>query len=293
MNKSKIQVLIEGTVGSMLSLLKVIILSKLGVRLAKKVNNECVILANGPSLNDAIEEGVKLFPGKDLICVNTFAETEPYQKLKPSYYVLISPELYRPNVEEFLKQKRKQLFTAIAENTTWALSLYIPIEAKKYKEWRSIISKNERISIYYFNTSPVEGLRSVNHFLFRQNLGMPRPHNVLIPSLFLSINMSYEKIYLLGVDHSWLKDIWVTEDNRVLLTQKHFYDADRAKPLPMNKGGRGERKLHEVLQKFLYAFRGYFILNGYAKSKEVQILNLTEGSYIDAFERASINKTGN
>jgi hypothetical protein len=53
----------------------------------------------------------------------------------------------------------------------------------------------------------------------------------------------------------------------------------------MHQGGKGERKLHEVLMKFVYSFEGYFTIRQYAEYKHTQILNCTPGSFIDAFDR--------
>ena len=119
---------------------------------------------------------------------------------------------------------------------------------------------------------------------------MPRPHNVIIPSLMIAINLKYKNIYLFGVDHSWLSEITVTDGNDVLINQKHFYDENISKPNTMNKGGVGKRKLYEVLEKFMLSFRGYFIIKDYANYRKTKILNATKNSYIDAFEKVSINK---
>ena len=88
--------------------------------------------------------------------------------------------------------------------------------------------------------------------------GMPRPHNVLIPSIILSMRMGFKKIYLAGADHSWLKEIFVSEDNEVFLTQKHFYDEKKAEARTMDKLGKGSRKLsnEELLNRDYY--RGRF-----------------------------------
>lgn len=97
--------------------------------------------------------------------------------------------------------------------------------------------------------------------------------------------MGYEKIHLIGADHSWLKDLWVDENNLVMLRQKHFYDETTAKANPMYKKGQDTRKLHEVLQKFVISFEAYFTLEKFATKKGQKIINLTPGSFIDAFER--------
>jgi hypothetical protein len=130
---------------------------------------------------------------------------------------------------------------------------------------------------------------------------MPRPHNVLIPSLILSINMKFSNIYVCGADHSWLKEIYVDNENEVLLSQKHFYDKqaqkqsdyrDMAVPQPMYHGGsNNKRKLHEVLEKFYYTFRSYWKIKSLAESQAVKIYNITPISYIDAFDRLDISKS--
>ena len=60
-------------------------------------------------------------------------------------------------------------------------------------------------------------------------------------------------------------------------------------PKPMYHGTtKKERKLHEVLIKFYYAFKGYWDLKEYAGKKNVEIVNLTANSYIDAFNKEDI-----
>lgn len=291
--KSAFQVFVENTVLSLLSLLKIALLSSLNIKLPihLKKNEDCVILGNGPSLNNSLKEHDFSFKSKDLICVNYFAETAYYEKLKPAFYILNAPEMWLEDVDDEYYSKGENFFSTLSKNTTWDLTFFIPAGAKKYDRWQKKIATNKLIKVYYFNTTPIEGFSGFKFFCFNKNLGMPRPHNVLIPSIMLSINLLYKNIYLLGAEHSWLKDLWVNDSNEVLLTQKHFYDEGSAKPLPMNKLGKGSRKLHEVLIKFVYAFQGYFELRAYAETKAVRILNATPDSYIDAFERVPlINK---
>lgn len=287
--KSSFQIFIENTVLSLLSVIKIAVLSAFNIKLpySAKKNQECVILGNGPSLNKSLQELEFKFPEKDLICVNYFAETPFYTTLKPPLYILNAPEMWLEDVDEDYYKKSDKLFTTIAEKTSWNLALLIPTPAKNYDRWKRKIATNSFIEVYYFNTTPIDGFDKFKKFCFEKNLGMPRPHNVLIPSIMLSINLSYKKIYLLGAEHSWLKEIWVNDSNEVLLTQKHFYDEGSAKALPMNKLGKGSRKLHEVLIKFVYAFQGYFELKSYAETHNIQILNATPESYIDAFDRVT------
>lgn len=286
--KSKAQILLEKLFFSTLSVPKILLMSKRnGFKNIhhKKQHKDCIILANGPSLKKSIEFITKIQSNYDLMCVNHFAETEAYSILKPTHYILNAPEMWMDDVEpEFIK-KGEKLFNAIQSNTKWEINLFIPSSAKNYSRWKNILNQNPQIHINYFNTTPVEGFDSLLTKSIYKGWGMPRPHNVLIPSTVLCMRMRYEKIYLVGADHSWLPEIWVDEANNVFLTQKHFYDEDKAKAKPMDKLGKGNRSLPEILEKFTYAFSAYFKLNEIAQKHNQKILNATEGSYIDAFER--------
>jgi len=96
-------------------------------------------------------------------------------------------------------------------------------------------------------------------------------------------------VYLLGADHSWLTQISVDSDNKVLLNQKHFYDEDSSTAKQMHKNhGKGNRQLHEVLEKFYYSFQAYHLLQSYATTRGTFVANLTQDSFIDAFPKKKI-----
>lgn len=279
--------------GSFITLIRVIILSKPGLKLKgiQNTSKECAILMNGPSLNGSVQKHREFIQAKEMICANFFPLSSLYEEFRPSRYFIVAPELWYPEVDDIFRSKSRELFTTLNEKTDWPLELFIPARASRYSGWREMIENNPNIVINYINVTPIEGLKSIRHFFYNRKLGMPRPHNILIPSLMLSIYLNYRKVYIFGADHSWLPEISVDEDNRVLIRQKHFYDDGEVKPRPMNYKGVRDRKLHEVLIKFVHAFSGYHEINDYAKSKGVEILNATQGSFIDAFKRINIEQT--
>jgi hypothetical protein len=282
-----IQDFLVGLLQTLASVIKILAGSGFFIKPGKKYEDEnCIILGNGPSLSQSIDEYQDKLAGYTLICVNHFAESTIYDSIKPQIYVLNAPEMWMDDVEPFHYEKGEYLFQAISNNTQWDIDLFIPYAAKKVKRWQQVIINNPHIRINYFNTTPIEGYRWFRRLCYNHYLGMPRPHNVLIPSLMLSLLMNFKKIYLFGTDHSWMKDMWVTEDNEVLLHQKHFYDRATSKSRPMDHLGKGSRKIHEVLQKFVYAFRGYIEINEYSLSRGQEIINCTKGSFIDAFKRS-------
>jgi hypothetical protein len=224
------------------------------------------------------------------LAVNFFAESISFEKLKPQIYVVAAPEFWIGDVDEEYKDKRKKLFNRLAEIVRWDMLFFIPYAAKKEKIWQKILRANKHIKVVFYNNTPIEGFLSLNKFYYKKNLGMCRPHNVIIPSLFIGINLRYRNIYLIGVEHGWLPNIIVNEKNEVLIKQDHFYDKKEALHKPMKKLGKGERRLYEVLEKFYLTFKGYFEISKYALSKNIRIYNLTINSYIDAFEKTDIHK---
>lgn len=287
----------EGLFLSITTILRMLFLSRFNTRFERSTAHDaCVILGNGPSLNTFLKDHEDFLADKSIACVNYFVRSkEDFVRLKPEHYIIVSPEYWRGEEKEGWHEDRLKTFALIAELTTWKLTLFVPMLARKYEEWKSIIHQNKNITINYFNNTPLEGFRPLRHFGYKTRLGMPRPHNVLVGALFVGISLNYEKLFIAGAEHSWLKELHVTQDNRVMLSQKHFYEdkSNHVKSVfsdgtsrPMYKGGsKKERRLHEVLEKFYFTFRSYWELNDYAEEKGIKIYNLTQDSYIDAFDR--------
>ncbi len=271
--------------------MRVLLMWKKNVKLpqaAAQNTDTCLILGNGPSLNTSLAQAAGLLKQANLFCVNAFALSDLYTKLQPHYYILAAPEYWLHNVLDIYIKNRRETFEAIIEKTTWPLTILAAAEAQKYPEFAQLLLQNKHIKICYFNTTPIEGFTSACHFFYQKAWGMPRPHNVLIPALMLSLAMGYKQIYLLGADHSWLPEICVNDRNEVLVHQKHFYDDQQSKADRMYYGGRRPRRLYEVLEKFYLTFRAYFDIELYARSQNAIIYNATPNSFIDAFERKKL-----
>lgn len=280
-----IQQIIINTFRIIESIGRILLLSKWNSTIKKRINGtHLIILANGPSLVSDIENH-DLKSDSHLLCVNHFPTTNFFEELRPSYYVTAVPELWLEGVDNKYVQQRNALLDAFTNKTHWPLTMYLPHASRSNPVWESTLRKNSNITICYFNNVPIEGPDWFTFWSYRNNLGMPRPHNVLIPSIMIGLNMGYKSVDLLGVDHSWLPEISVNKKNQVLLSQKHFYDEHPPERRPMDMSGRGERNLSQVLHKFMHTFAAYHVLNSYALSLKATITNYTKGSFIDAFKR--------
>lgn len=285
MKMNRIQKLLSEIFQSLFSFVKIVLLSHFAVQIRKKdvAADEAVILANGPGLkNDLLQSG-SLIRKRLKFCVNFFALSNEYQSLKPEYYILAAPEFWLEKTSEYFRTQKESLITALLTKTDWKMNLFIPFQAVD-SEFHSAVKKNPNIKFIFYNNTPVEGLKSVSHLLFRVNLGMPRPHNVLIPSIFLALNLGFKKITLFGADHSWHEEIKVDPLNKVTVNHEHFYDGEKIR-MPMYKLEGEEYYIHDIFRKLHFAFKGYFVLKTYAESIGASILNGSNKSYIDAFER--------
>lgn len=269
---------------SVMSVVKVALLSRRPTPLPADTADELVILANGPSLNATVEQHADFLRGKGLMAVNFCADSPMFTRLRPQYYLIADPLFW------IVDEKRDRLFGALAGRTDWELHLLMPAKALADRRWQEMIAANKNIRLHIYNTTPIEGFRGFAEWLYRRGMGVPRPHNVLIPAITQGLRMPFRKIYLAGADHSWLPEITVTDRNEVLMHQKHFYDQCTSKAEGVKQENLNTARLHTILFHMYTAFKAYFTLRDYAASLGKQVINITPGSYIDAFERLNLNE---
>jgi hypothetical protein len=254
----------------------------------KPIDNSCIILGNGPSLKKVLSEQFDHIERKVIWCVNNFPNTEYFTKIKPDYFLFISTAYFRPDKIKYAQEVRDSIIKSLVEKTNWNLIVYCPKEARQNNGFVKYLESNPFLEIRYFNKTPVSGLSSFNKFYFKRGWGMPRPHNVLIPALLMAINIGYKKIYLVGADHSWLPLISVNDKNEALVNQQHFYK-DESESNGVMYQNNEPRKLHQILEKFMFSFRSYFHLQDYASAQQCHIFNCTPNSFIDAFDRKKLS----
>lgn len=263
------------------SLAKIMILSrKSSVKRIAKPDDEIVVLGNGPSLNQTIEESSGFLKSRKKVAVNFAANTPVFFSLKPEFYVLADPHFFstgNDNVDHLWENIGK---------ADWKITLFIPTKIKS-ERIDALSTGNKQIRIMRYNTTPIEGFRWFCHFTYRHGFGMPRPRNVLIPSIMLAINSGFRKIYIAGADHSWTRTLSVDDQNRVVSIQPHFYKDNEKETTRVNTEYM-RYPLYKIIYSFYVAFRSYFMIRDYAEYSHSEIWNITPGSFIDAFPRKKV-----
>ncbi len=271
---------LSNSASAFVSFLRAMVLSSVSTAIKQrgygkyKQHNACCILANGPSLKTALQDGEVHLEGTDVFCVNSFCKFEDFKKIKPRFYFLIDGAFFNPFDDRTRQQveELKQTFREI----DWDMYLCISNGCVNGGVLEGL--NNEHIKVLKWNTSTFEGFTGLCHWAFKQGIGMPRCQNILNFATTAAVNMQYEKVYLYGADHSWTRDLMVNDKNVVCYGDRHVYDTNlNYIELP--------GKLSELLTYFSKAFEAHQVINKYAKKRAVEIINCTKHSFIDAYQR--------
>lgn len=239
-----------------------------------------LILGNGPSLNETLSTQRQAMDGYDLLAVNFAANTPLFAELQPRHYVLADPVFFLETDDENIQKLWQSLNAA-----DHPITLHLPAIRMHNAVVREWAAKSPKHTLRPFNMVAAEGFPSFNRLLYHLGLAMPRPRNVLIPSIMAGLRMGYSTIVITGADHTWTRTLSVDNDNRVVSIQPHFYkdnDKEQTRVASVYKDVR----LHDVLTSMAIAFRSYHAIADYAVRHGVRIINATPGSFIDAFPRS-------
>lgn len=248
---------------------------------ADDTSQPLIIMGNGPSLNDTIRDHSQLLSSRSTLAVNFAACAPVFISLRPKYYVLADPFFFSDAETDNLKRLR----SCLSNDVDWDMTLFVP--CNRCKHANKITAGNQHIKIATFNPIGVEGFEWLENIAFTNGWGMPRPRNVLIPSIMIGINLGYQNIHIVGADHSWMQTLSVNDQNQVVSIQPHFYKDGEQEKTRINTEYH-QYPLHQIIHSFYVAFRAYHSIRRYADKKGIHIFNSTPTSFIDAFPRAPL-----
>lgn len=230
-----------------------------------------VICGNGPSMQDGI--GKLNLDNVDLCMVN-FYLLNPIEGITPKHYVLADPYFFDMN-----KPKTKKLIS-ILQSVNWDMNLYVPFVVRK-----KISISNPHIKIIPFHMNPLPENFHYEHLrnkMYHAGITMPSAMNVTVSAIYCMIQNGYERIELYGVEHSFALQNVVDNQNRVCIRDTHYYNKD------VGLVPRADKIRIATLYWTLYVcFKSHELLSSYAKAYGVKIINKTQESFIDAYERES------
>lgn len=237
------------------------------------------ILGNGSSLKYAIDTFVDI--EKYDYCMVNYSPTSPsFFKIRPKFYVLVDGSFF------FLPDKQKELKSAL-DKIDWDISLFVPFDLRYKIQY--LIKDNVNINLVPFHNCNIQDnfpFKKLAYKLFKRGLAIPVAMNVAVACIYCMINSGFKTIHLYGLEHSWMSQIVVDENNNVCMKDTHFYDTGEVK-LKIIKDCYGNKcSIAEQLRNQALAFASYNFLRGYADYLgDVEVINKTKNSFIDAFRK--------
>lgn len=240
-------------------------------------SGDIVILGNGPSLADTIDRYGSRLRTMNCMAVNFFANSPRFEEVRPRYYILADPHFFSRTDDVNVARLLDRL-----SSVEWPMTLFVPFKAGELP-----VAAGSNLTVVRYNCVGAEGWKWLTDMLYRSSRAMPRPRNVLIPAIMTAIGMGFTRIYVAGADHSWMRTLSVDDDNYVVSVQPHFYKEDPREVSRVREEYKG-RPLYDVIDAFSIAFKAYFRIADFARRHGIEIVNITPGSFIDAFERGTL-----
>lgn len=236
-------------------------------------DSDCFILGNGSSLAAFLEDCT--FEDKNIMVVNFFASTPYFKKIKPNFYIVLDNILIGRSERQSSKEKVEKLYNDLL-SVNWPITFLYPSNGDK--GIFELLRKNKFITTIKYNMTPVSGIKGISHWLYRKSLGMPLPQNISNAAVFCAINLGFKKVYLYGVEHSWMKSFDVhPEYHRIYMNDGHFYEKENIRWFNRGDYCNWLKYIHR-------AMLSHFELRDYADSLGVKVINKTSKSFIEAYE---------
>lgn len=235
----------------------------------------CLVLGNGPSIKQDLNEIIKLRSNSDIMALNFFCNSPEFKRFKPVLYCIADPVIFSSAKGKEILPDAINDFIKNFNKIDWNCDLYYP----KHFDRKFILNKitNPLVRKRSYNSTPLNSNYKLTHLFFKYGLGMPVPESVIIPSILITINQRFKKIYLFGVDHSWAKNLEVDDNNSSSFLLNHFWGND-SRTL-------SDRGMSDFFMSQYRLFSSHDQLKKYSEYRNVKIINKTKKSLIDSYDR--------
>lgn len=235
----------------------------------------CFILGSGPSIK---KENLKPLKNEIVFALNNFYVHEDFAEIMsgdvPKYYM--TAPIHPPQTEDEWKRWFEDMESHMPKRTNMLFGLNAYDGNIKYIFEKYGIFKEHRINWYF------AGVNTGEYYNFNQkDIDMRNivwsANTVSIYALIAAIYMGFDKIYLLGMDHTNI----CFKDNKV----ERFYK-ENAKHQENNIEIEYLNNVNYKKNKFIntyFLWSKYIYIEKYTKLKSQEIINLSQESIIDIF----------
>ena len=249
--------------------------------------SKSILVGNGPSLSQDINEILNCRSGRSLYAVNYFALSEYFYLLKPDIYVMTDPIFWRNDINDDIKSDNLNLFSKF-HDVDWNMLIVVPHDG--FSHIFKALNSNPFLSFIWVKSNCSKHFSdNMSIFSIKANISTPIFQNVMILTLWLAIVSRSRTIDMYGVDFSAFKDYDVDQvTNRIKSSFSHFYKNTKAQSNATDKyQNLPSKMMHNRLQQVTIAFHQMYLLSIVAKTSNVFVTNCSSFSYLDCFDRKS------
>lgn len=224
----------------------------------------CFVLCTGPSIS---KENLKPLANEICFSVSNFYKHSDFTVIKPRYHCV--PNVLPPHSDETITR----WFTEMNEHTLQA-ALFLGERQKSLIRKQRLFAGRDVSFLCMESQNPIEDASQIDPT--RQ---MPSPWSSPILCISIAVYMGFREIYLLGTDHDWL------------FKGKYDYFFDRESCVLKDPAVDDKGRLKHIvadLEATLGLWKQYIGLRAIAESKNVKIVNLAQGSFLNVFPFGSL-----
>jgi hypothetical protein len=234
------------------------LLARNGELAGRYAGRRAFVIGNGPSL---AKQDLGKLAGELFFVSNGFWRHPILEKLQPVSLALCDPAYFDGAA------KWDAEFAGIRAGVRAGLFL-VPRIARPMLRQRELLPEARTYYCEFYGN-----MARLPHFTFDLAQPLPNCQTVTLFSIMIALHMGCNPIYLLGMDHDFL----------VTPTQAtHFYQDDLE---PASDDCYEEWPYDRLLEAVLNMWKGYRHLKAVAENQGRQILNASEGGYLDVFKR--------
>jgi len=227
----------------------------------KHKGQRCFVIGNGPSLKT---QDLSPLAGEITFVMSGFWKHPIVGKWQPTYYCFADPLFF--DGSEPMRQFFSSLRSRIHDST-----FFVPLFAGKIIREQGLLPL-ERINYVAFCGSLSNGrIKDVNLTKF-----VPGVQSTAQLGIMAAIYMGCSPIYLLGLDHDWLAHRGM---------DRHFYEDKTVEGHPQAHGDLNLISYKAEAKAVVDLWSGYEALLRLSSLRGIDILNATNGGFLDVFHR--------
>ncbi|MDM8310364.1 hypothetical protein [Phocaeicola barnesiae] len=248
--------------------------------------NKLLVLVNGPSLNKSLSQILdnEQYKKDAIISVNFMVNDDRFYILKPKYHVISDPMFYISGAQ---KERVDKFFECLNTKIDWDMYLFLPIQYVRIEKKIHKIT-NAHVKVIPIHQEYPHASKSLMKYVAKKGILGPDFGSVMHHAVYIGMIMGFKTEELYGADHTFFDGLMVNEKNQVCRRTSHFYETTSiVKPLyhHFTPGSDIPYTMQFLLWENERIFKGHQDLRMIADYLNVHIINKTEGSMIDSYER--------